>query len=61
MERIVNWAKENKEKYLKAEVRNMNPQEREEYLMKVADIYLAEMGYNKKYFYLDLSKRKKSE
>ena len=46
MEHIENWARENEEKLLKEEVRGMKPQQRGKHLIKVADKYLANMGYD---------------
>jgi hypothetical protein len=47
MEKLINWAKESEEKRLRAEVINMKPLERKEYLTRVADIYLSERSYDK--------------
>ena len=46
MEGIKNWARESEEKRLEEEVRGMKSQQREKYLIKVADKYLTNTGYD---------------
>lgn len=42
--KIENWARESAQRKLETEVRLMNPEQREKYLERVANLYLRELS-----------------